>query len=167
MQGRERGARSVDGRRGCDGGGHGTEERVLTAARIGGALGRGHGVQRGENLVVLDAAGTGVLAARHAAHLCARGRRVLAVAALAPQRLIGGCGRGAAAAVRVVDVILHVLVQLLEEEGALQPHLLYGAVQTIDAQARAVVVLLNVVYAAPQLDAFAVVCRLDRRGEVF
>lgn len=92
----------------------------------------------------------------------ARRRRALpVVAALAPQRLVGGCWRWRAAAVAVVDVVFHVFVELLEKEGALKTHLLDAAVQAQDALACRVVGLVNVVDAPAEFDAFAVVCGLD------
>jgi hypothetical protein len=60
-----------------------------------------------------------------------------------------------------------VFVQLLKEKRALQPHLLDAAVQARDAQARAVVVLFDVGYAAAEVDAFPVVGAFDRGREVF
>lgn len=96
-----------------------------------------------------------------------RRRALPVVAPFAPQGLIGWGGRWAAAAIAVVDIVLHVLVQLLEQECALEAHLLDAAVQACDAQARAVVVLFNVGYAAAEVDAFAVVGAFDRRREVF
>lgn len=48
------------------------------------------------------------------------GRRALAVVApLTPQRLVGRCGRRRATTVAVIDIVLHVLVELLEKEGTL------------------------------------------------
>lgn len=77
------------------------------------------------------------------------GRRALAVvAAFAAQGLVGGRGRGAGAAVAVVDGVFHVFVELLEEEGALEAHLLDAPVEPRDAEPRAVVVLFDVVDAA-------------------
>lgn len=95
-------------------------------------------------------------------------RRALAVVtALAAQRLVRGRGRRTAAAVAVVDGVFHVLVDLLEEEGALETHLLDAAVQARDAQTGAIVVLLNVVDAPADVDAFPVVGAFDRGWEVF
>lgn len=93
-------------------------------------------------------------------------RRLLPVRTLTPQRLVRRRRWGRTAPVAVVKVVFHVLLQLLEEEGALEPHLGDASVQPFDAEARAVVVLFDVVDAAPQLDAFAVVGCLDRRWEV-
>lgn len=97
-----------------------------------------------------------------------RRRRALpVVTAFAPQRLVGRCGRRAAASVAVVDIVFHVLVDLLEKESSLQTHLLDTAVKARDAQARAIIVLFDVVDAPTNLNAFAVICCLDRRWKVF
>jgi putative intracellular protease/amidase len=60
-----------------------------------------------------------------------------------------------------------VFVELLEEEGALEAHLLDAAVEAQDALARAVVGFFDVVDAAPEIDAFAVVGGFDGRRQVF
>jgi hypothetical protein len=89
------------------------------------------------------------------------------VAPLAPQGLVCWRRWWAAAAIAIVDVVLHMFVQLLQQECALEAHLLDSAIQACDAQARAVVVLFDVGYAAAEVDAFAVVGTFDRGGEVF
>lgn len=68
-----------------------------------------------------------------------RRRRLSQVAAFAPQRLVCRRRRRRATAVAVVNVVFHVFVQLLEEEGTLQTHLLHTSVQTQDALAGRVV----------------------------
>ena len=65
--------------------------------------------------------------------------------ALAAEGFIGRCGREATTAIRVVDVVFHVLVELFEEKGSLQPHLSDCAVETLDSEAGAVVVFFDVV----------------------
>lgn len=52
-------------------------------------------------------------------------------------------------------------INLFEEEGALEAHLLDSAVEARDAQAGAVVGVFNVGDAAAQVDAFSVVCCFD------
>lgn len=94
------------------------------------------------------------------------GGGAFAMAALAPQRLVGGCRRRTATPVRVIDAELHVLLELLEEEGALESHLLDATVQTADAYARAIVTVFNVGYAPSEINAFLVVSFLHRRREV-
>lgn len=59
------------------------------------------------------------------------------------------------------------LVELLEQEGALEPHLLDAPVEAQDALARRVVGVFDVGYAPAQVDAFAVVGRFDGGGKVF
>jgi hypothetical protein len=54
-----------------------------------------------------------------------------------------------------------VFLELVEEEGALEAHLLDAPVQALDALSCAVVVLLDVVDAPAQFDAFAVVGGFD------
>lgn len=71
------------------------------------------------------------------------------MAPLAAQRLVGWGGRGAATPITVVDVVLHVLVELFEEKSALEAHLLDSTVQAGYAQARAIVIVFNVGYPAP------------------
>jgi len=94
-------------------------------------------------------------------------RRALAVVApLTSQRLVGRCGRRRATTIAVVDIVLHVLVELLEKEGALQTHLLHAPVQAQDALAGRVVGLFDVVDAATDVDTFAVVCAFDRRRKI-
>lgn len=87
--------------------------------------------------------------------------------ALAAQGLVCGGRRRGTAAVRVVHVVFLVLLQLLEEKGTLESHLLDAAVQPCDALARAIVVLFNVGDAAAELDAFSVVSGFDRGREFF
>lgn len=58
-------------------------------------------------------------------------------------------------------------VELLEEEGALEAHLLHAAVEAQDSLTGGVVGLFDVVNAAAELDAFAVVGGFDGGGEVF
>jgi hypothetical protein len=89
------------------------------------------------------------------------------VAPLAAQRLVCRGGWWAATPITVIDIVLHVLVQLFEEKGALEAHLLDSAVQTGYPQARAVIVVFNVGYSAAQLDAFPVVGGFDRWRQVF
>lgn len=83
------------------------------------------------------------------------------VAPLAAQRLVGWGRRGAATPIAVVDVVLHVLVELFEEKSALEAHLLDSTVQSGYAQARAIVVVFDVGYPAAKVDAFAVVGGFD------
>jgi hypothetical protein len=165
---------TVDGVRRRGGGASRAEERVrVAAARIRGALGTRHGHLVQQLGVVRGAVvGAGVLGSSGARDavglwLALLGRRcALAVGAFAAQRLVGGRRGRAAAAVAVVDAVFLMLLQLLEQEHALQTHLLDAAVQPLNAHPRAIVVLFNVVDSAPQVDAFSVVCRLDGRGEV-
>ena len=96
-----------------------------------------------------------------------RRRTLPIVAPLAPQGLIRWGRRRAAAAIAVVDVVLHVFVELLKKECALESHLLDAAVQACDAQARAIIVLFDVGYAAAEVDAFSVVGAFDRGRKVF
>lgn len=58
-------------------------------------------------------------------------------------------------------------VELLKKECALESHLLDAAVQACNAQARAIVVLFDVGYAAAEVDAFSVVGAFDRGRKVF
>jgi hypothetical protein len=60
-----------------------------------------------------------------------------------------------------------VLVQLLEEEGALEAHLLHAAAESLEAEARVVVAVFDVANAPAQFDAFPVVGGFDRGREVF
>lgn len=87
--------------------------------------------------------------------------------ALAPQRFVGRCRWRAGTAIRIIDVVFHALVELFEEECALEAHLHDRTVETADPQASRVIVLFNVVNAAAELDAFPVVGRLHGWGEVF
>lgn len=59
------------------------------------------------------------------------------------------------------------LVELLEEEGALEAHFLDSAVEPDDAGAGAVVGVVDVGYAPLEVDAFAIVGGFDRGREVF
>lgn len=88
------------------------------------------------------------------------------VSALASQRLVGWRRRWTAAPVTVVHIIFHMLIDLLEEEGSLQPHLLDTTVETRDTKASAVVVLLDVIDAPAQVDAFAVIGCFNRWWKV-
>ena len=90
----------------------------------------------------------------------------LAMAPLAPQRLVGRRGRRAATSVRVVHIVFHVFVQLLEEESAFKAHLLDPAMKALDAQARAIVAILNIGDAPSEIDTLFVVCLLYRRRKV-
>jgi hypothetical protein len=90
------------------------------------------------------------------------GRRALSVvAAFTPERLICGRGRRRAASVAVIDIVFHVLVELLEKKCALETHLLDAAIQAQDALAGRVVGLFNVVDAPAEVDAFAVISTFD------
>lgn len=173
MQGRKCGRCAVDsgvwtGRRG---GANGTEVAVLgPSRRVWCTLRTAHRVdamrQGPQSQSALGAHACPLVCA--SLRTATKRRRALPVVApLAPQGLIRWGGWWAAAAIAVVDIVLHVLVQLLEKECALEAHLLDAAVQACDAQARAVVVLFNIGYAAAEVDAFAVIGPFDRRGEVF
>ena len=117
--------------------------------------------------LMLHAARTLVRSCASSAAASRRRRALAIVTALAPQWLVCGRRGRRAAAVAVVDVVFHVFVELLEEEGALEAHLLDAAVEAQDALARAVVGFFDVVDAAPEIDAFAVVGGFDGRRQVF
>lgn len=98
----------------------------------------------------------------------AKGRCALPIVApFASQWLVCWSGRWAAAAIAVVDVVLHVFVELLKKKCALETHLLNSAVQACDAQARAVIVLFDIGYAAAEVDTFPVVGAFNRGRKVF
>jgi hypothetical protein len=133
-------------------GGCAAAERVEVAgrdaARVGRALRAGHGVHGVQDRLVLVLHAAGALVLQPAYLAGSGGRRAFSVvAAFAPERLVG--------------VVLHVLVELLEEEGALQTHLLDAPVQAQDALAGRVVGLLNVVDAPAEFNAFAIVGAFD------
>jgi hypothetical protein len=103
--------------------------------------------------------------ASHAASLRSWWRRALSVMApLAPQRFIRRRGRWRTTPIAIVDVVFHVLVELFEQEGALETHLLDAPIEAQDALAGGVVGFFDIVNAASQVDAFAVVGGLDRGG---
>lgn len=81
-----------------------------------------------------------------------------------PQRLVRRRRRRGGTSVGVVDVVFHMLVELLEEEGALKAHFCDCAVEPLYAEPRAVVVLLDVIDPSSEFDAFAIVGGFDGRG---
>jgi hypothetical protein len=173
VQGRQRVLRTVDGRERRTSA-HCAEERVRVAAGVRGAVCAG---QRGDAVRgVRDSQVRGPVVAWGGCAGCARvasdavfrrgvwvcrGRCALPVTALAAERLVCGCWRDAGAAFRVVEAVVLVFLELVEEEGALEAHLLDAPVQALDALSCAVVVLLDVVDAPAQFDAFAVVGGFD------
>ena len=186
VQGRQGVLGAVDGareRRGAGARAHGAEERVRVAAGVRGAVGAGQrgdavrgvrdGQMRRRPVVAWRGRARGarvpsdaVFRRARAGAAAPRGRRAFPVTALAAERLVCGCWRHAGAALRVVQAGFLVLLQLVQQEGALEAHLLDAAVQALDALSCAVVVLLDVVDAPAQFDAFAVVGGLDRGREV-
>lgn len=112
---------------------YGAKVRVALAAGIRRALGARHGIHLMYNLLLMLHAARAQMLDATAALAPSRRRALAVVATFAAQRLVGGRRRGAAAAVAVVDVVFHVLVDLLEKEGALEAHLLDAAVQAGDA----------------------------------
>jgi hypothetical protein len=118
-------------------------------------------------LLVLQRARTQMLTLQRTSTRHATRRRLLPMTAFAAAWFIRGRRRGRGAAIRVVDIILHVFHELVEEKCALEAHLGDCAAEAFDAQARAVVAIFDVVDAAAELDAFSVVSCFDRWREIF